>query len=189
VVGRTAFLEETGSYGLVFDEIGSAMRIYSETLSGGSGRDFILGVYPSGHTDQLVLKNDGKVGIGTEDPTEKLDVDGNIHVSGDITKDVSGGRIARATPLAYAFINFDGSVASGTPNVSCSWNSTNSRYEITIDGESYLWVNYVTVVTVTDSDPPRIATTSSVGGKLLVNIYNLSGTETQSAFQFITYKP
>ncbi len=39
----------------------------------------------NGVTDnQFVLKNDGKVGIGTSDPTEKLHVSGNVRVSGAV---------------------------------------------------------------------------------------------------------
>ena len=34
---------------------------------------------------RMIIKNDGKVGIGTLSPTEKLDVDGNVKTSGTIT--------------------------------------------------------------------------------------------------------
>ena len=89
-------------------------------------------------------------------------------IDGEIKKVVSGGTMERATPIAYAFINSDGSVASGTPNVSCTWNAGSQQYEITIAGESYFYNNYVTTVTV--SGLARIATTNSGVGKLLVFI-------------------
>jgi hypothetical protein len=117
-----------------------------------------------------------------------LDVNGNIHVSGQISKDVSGGTMNRATPIAYGVINSAGSVASGTPNVSSTWNGTDNRYEITISGENYFWSSYVTVVTVSDTSP-YVAVTDSVSNKLLVYIYNLSGVKTSKDFQFVTYKP
>jgi hypothetical protein len=156
----------------------------------------------------------GKIGISTSTPAGKLQVvgdevrigdagtvndatdDGDLYVEdtlevdGAITKAYTAGTNNSAIPIAYACINSDGSVASGTPNVSCSWNATNSNYEITIAGETYYYLDYVTVVTVTDSNPPRIATTGSLGGKLIVHINNVSTvTELQAPFHFITYKP
>lgn len=112
--------------------------------------------------------------------------EGDVHVTGQIKTSVSGGIIERATPIAYAYINSDGTVSTGTPNVSCTWNAASSRYEITIDGESYYYNNYVTVVTLQSLG---VAKTGSIGGMLAVNIYNLSGTPMQSGFQFVTYKP
>ncbi len=111
--------------------------------------------------------------------------EGNVKVDGEIKKTVSGGTMERATPIAYAFINSDGSVQSGTPNVSCTWTGT--RYEITISGESYFYNTYVTVVTL--SGDTGVARTDSSGGMLVVNVCNLSGVTMQSRFQFITYKP
>lgn len=75
------------------------------------------------------------------------------------------------TPIAYAFINANGTKASGTANVSSSWNAANSYYEITITGESYFWQDYVTVVTPVSGG--YIAGTNSLSAKLLVYIYKL----------------
>jgi hypothetical protein len=91
-------------------------------------------------------------------------------------------------PIAYGVINVDGTVASGTPNISSSWNGTSSRYEITISGENYIYGSYVTVVTVLSGDA-RLATTNSVSGNLLVFVFNSSGTAIQDNFHFVTYKP
>jgi len=113
--------------------------------------------------------------------------EGNVHVTGELTKAYTAGTSNPAAPIAYAFIYSNGNVSSGTPNVSCTWNAGSQRYEITISGENYYFKDYVTVVTL--SGIVGVAKTSSVGGKLLVDIYNLSGTLTQSDFQFVTYKP
>ena len=45
-------------------------------------------------TDQasLAINPSAKVGIGTLTPTQKLDVDGAIHASGDICSDAAGGK-------------------------------------------------------------------------------------------------
>jgi hypothetical protein len=85
VFGRVSVRNETGEYALIADYSDTPpayQRLYSDKTGGGTARDFILGVYPSGHLNQLVLKNDGNVGIGTTSPAEKLDVNGTAQVMG-----------------------------------------------------------------------------------------------------------
>ena len=113
-----------------------------------------------------------------------VDESGDVDIAGNLT----AGDANVSLPIAYAFINADGSVAKGTSNVSSVWNGTASRYEITIAGENYFWKDYVTIVTPAGTNP-RMVRTSSVGGKLLVVIYDTAGTQVQCPFQFITYKP
>jgi hypothetical protein len=131
----------------------------------------------------------GNVGIGTETPGSELEVVGDAHVSGEITRAYTTGTSNPATPIAYAYIYAAGSVATGTPNVAATWSATNSRYEITISGESYYYTDYVTHVNVSNSSNPYVATTSSSSGKLLIYIFDSSGTKVQQNFQFVTYKP
>lgn len=79
VVGRTSFRPISGNTNkaLIFDDLGGALRIYTDALSGTPG-DLILGTYPNGHTNQLVLQQStGNVGIGTTAPDELLSVNGN----------------------------------------------------------------------------------------------------------------
>jgi len=127
------------------------------------------------------------VGAGTE-LSPRIALTGSAYSFRAANADSINGIAAnRAAPIAYAAINSDGTVASGTPNVSCSWNASLSRYEITITGESYYYTSYVTVVTpMADSRIPR---TSSIGGKLLIYIQDLSGAYKQAPFSFVTYKP
>jgi len=117
--------------------------------------------------------------------------EGNMHVTGKVTRAYTAGTTSQATPIAYAFINGGGSPGANasTPNVTSTYDSVNKRYEITIAGESYNLNNYVTTVTPTSGGTALLATTQSSGGHLLVKILNLSGTAVQSAFGFVTYKP
>jgi hypothetical protein len=94
---------------------------------------------------------------------------------------------AHMLPIAYGFITSAGSVATGTDNISCTWNSTSSRYEITISGETYYYNQYIAIITPSGS--LSIPYTSSVSGKLLVYFKDLSNTSIQSNFQFVVYKP
>lgn len=118
--------------------------------------------------------------------------DGFVRTTGNLQ--VDNGRVLnsnneRLTPIAYGFINSNGTTVPGSSssNVSSSWNSSLSRYEITISGYSYFFSSFVTVVTPS-ANTPVIATTGSVSGNLLVHLHNLSGNKVQGDFQFVTYR-
>jgi len=56
-----------------------------ETNSGNFGGGLILGsVSGTTHNEVIHIKTNGNVGIGTDNPTEKLDVNGNAKISGDL---------------------------------------------------------------------------------------------------------
>ncbi len=114
---------------------------------------------------------------------------GDVLVQGKISAEYSVGTTDFAMPIAYAFINSDGTVNAGTPNVSSTWNAANSRYEITISGETYDWKTYVTVVTASSNLGAYIPGTDSYSGKLIVYIYTAASMKTQMPFQFATFKP
>jgi hypothetical protein len=108
--------------------------------------------------------------------------DGNVKATGEVRGQNT------ALPIAYGFVNSNGTLAKGSPNVSSTWSGSN--YEITITGENYFWTDYVTQVTLTSGcDYRNSARTGSVGGKLLVDIYGSTGVNVQCYFQFVTYKP
>ncbi len=91
------------------------------------------------------------------------------------------------SPLAYGTVTSSGTKYKGSSNWSSSYNSTYKRYEISINGNSYYYLNYATVVT--PAGDARFCKTSSVGGKLLVYCYNHAGTATSSRFGFLSFKP
>jgi hypothetical protein len=97
------------------------------------------------------------VGIGTATPAAKLDIQGTINLSGKLTAPNGA-----SMPLAYGFINSNGSFSVGTSNVSSLFNATSNWYEITITGVSYFFASFVTVVS--PSPPSNTVLIPSVGG-------------------------
>jgi hypothetical protein len=93
----------------------------------------------------------------------------------------------KAGPIAYATVADDGTVYSGTPNVSVAWNA-NGVYEVTIANENYNYHSYSTVVTV-NGPAPVIATANSNNNKLVIFLSDLKGAKVQRSFQFVVYKP
>ena len=94
---------------------------------------------------------------------------------------------AKGLPIAFGFINNDGSTNVSYGSFTSTWNAVQSRYDIDITGENYLFTDYITVVTPTGVRiTPRV---SSGGGELLVYLYNSAGSLVQGSFQFVTFKP
>jgi hypothetical protein len=155
--------------------VGAGMGVegYSQNNAGVYGNGATYG----GHfvSSNKALRADGDV-----------DVNGNLDVSGE----VRGGN-GTTLPIAYAFIDADGSILSGSRNVSSKWNNEGAWYEIAISEHSYFYQDYVTLVTVsaTCSPAPCAAQTSSVDEKLVIAIYKGDGKAAQASFQFVTYKP
>ena len=120
----------------------------------------------------------------TDDNTYAGYFEGDVKVNGKVSPE---GYTNTGLPLAYGFVNSDGTLNAGTSNISSiTWNS--DRYEITISGEAYFYNNYVTIITPTSSAIKSWRVTS-IGGDLVVYLYDSSDTEIQGYFQFITYKP
>jgi hypothetical protein len=93
----------------------------------------------------------------------------------------------RAKVLSFGYINTDGSIASGSGNFTASYDSTNVRYSIAISGVSYFFSSFSTTVTPSIPIAGTECRTDSLGGKLLVQCYNLAGSPVQAAFGFITF--
>ena len=137
---------------------------------------------------RLVVNATGNVGIGFMSPDEKLEINGNMNLNGEINRKSTTGT-ANLVPVAYGTINSNGDILSGTGNFTCTW--TGNHYEIIINGEDYYWTNYTTLVT-TIAGGDKIASTNSGGqGENKLNIWFLdvsSSTDEQRIFQFVTYK-
>lgn len=97
------------------------------------------------------------------------------------------GAQAAGGPLAFGTVTASGGKYSGSANWSSSYNATYRRYEITISGQSYYYLNYATLIT--PAGDRRFCRSSSVGGKLLVYCYDSNGSGQQSRFGFVTFKP
>jgi hypothetical protein len=135
---------------------------------------------------RFVVSNDGSVAL--YDSTDRMSVElSSESGKGSFQEIEVSGHADASLPIAYAFIDDAGAVRSGTSNVTSTWNAGSNRYEISIAGESYYYRDYVTVVT--PSGTALLARTGSVGGDLLVYLYNDSGDLVQEDFQFVIFKP
>ena len=88
--------------------------------------------------------------------------------------------------VAAGGIGSTGTVITGYNIASVTWSATYERYEISITGVYYYYDDYITIATSTF--PERTAVASSMGGKLLICIYDLDGNKVQEYFYFVTYE-
>ncbi len=118
-------------------------------------------------------------------------IDGNLRVEGEPVRDYGINELSPIGPIAYGFVNSSGNVSGATANLSSTWDATSSQYRLTVDGEAITLGPYTAVITVVDSNEPRLATTNTFAGQLIVKIWDLNSGNIaiQDNFQVVIYKP
>ena len=149
-----------------------------QTTSGGGWTDGGSVVY--------LTTNSDKVGIGTTTPSEKLEVDGNIKLSGEVNR--SAQNSADLIPIAYGVISYDANVLSGSGNFTVSHPATGD-YRITISGETFNSNDYTVVASARNTTGARIVTVGDKNGDLRICVWKSDGSATDNTFHFVVYKP
>jgi len=85
--------------------------------------------------------------------------------------------------VAMGRVSSTGSIGDALNVTSVTWNSGLQRWEITLAGINYYYLDYVTVVTSYNG----YAEHGSVSGKLLVKIFDADGTPIQEGFSFVVF--
>ena len=98
------------------------------------------------------------------------------------------GTAGPARCIAFGCINSDGIVLSGTGNFTCTLDTQNERYRITISGEDYFYADYSTLVSPTTVSQVTRYLTDSADGNLLIKLFTTYGTGWQSIFHFAVFK-
>jgi len=88
--------------------------------------------------------------------------------------------------VAMGHVYQEGTILQGYNVTSCTWNGANSHYEVTITGISYVYTDYVTVVTCLGN---YYGSSTSSDGKLIVEVYNYEGANVQGSFYFVVFDP
>ena len=151
---------------------------FHSTTSGNGNQNY--GIYTTGEDGNYFS---GNIGLGVQFPSEKIDVDGNIKVTGEVNRPSTGS--ANMVPIAYGNVRADGTVAAGTGNFTV--DKLGYAYDITVNGESINTENYIitsqaqlfyqeTVLSVANDGILRIlisddASTTNIGGPFYFIIY------------------
>ena len=147
----------------------------------GAALDFDISghnLWMNGDGGNIMLVHNARknVGIGTTDPKSgyKLDIGGNMHVSGTINKEYAG-TTHRVVPAAYGDIS-PTTEHKLTNNFTVTRDCEYNQYQISIDGETNFCDRYAVSITFKDYGAIRIARTGTLGCEVLViSVYDIWG--------------
>lgn len=139
-----------------------------------------------GGTDRMAIDgNNGNVGIGTTNPGNRLQVNGDVQVSGKVKRTATGN--ANMVAIAYGHIDINGAILNGSGNFTTRKLGP-GHYQVNIQGESLSGQNYTAVISARGS-APSIATWGVADSNLVVFTHNALGIRADSIFSFVLYKP
>jgi hypothetical protein len=130
--------------------------------------------------------NTGNVGIGIASPAQKLDVVGNIKVSGELRRPTTGN--SNLLPIAYGTIQDNGNTLTTSGNWTLAHTNNSGIWNITVDDETIALTGY-SLIASSNANFPSFVLALPVSGKLQIKTYISSGTLQDIGFSFVIYKP
>lgn len=98
-----------------------------------SGENLRVGTFSANNTGQFIVRTNGSdrfvvgssgnVGVANSNPLQRLDVNGNINLTGQVLRTDKTG-LANMLPVAYGVITSDGTLYSGTENFTITKSGT-----------------------------------------------------------------
>jgi hypothetical protein len=131
----------------------------------------------------------GPVGLtGPEGPQGPAGATGPTGATGPAGSVGPQGPAGPSMIVAMGRVTRTGSIGASLNVSSVTWNSDDDWWEVTINGTDYLDSKYVTVVSaVFRTGVSGYANHDSVGGKLLVKIFDADGTPIKEGFSFVVF--
>ncbi len=186
-VGITSFARDFAIAGFLFDETTSnGAAVIAQVRSPAGPGNSALYAYNWHNNNDVFLATDDHAAVFGGD----VFAEGNLRVSGEPVRDFAADAPSPIGPIAYGFVSSNGATSGATANMSSVWDAPNERYVISVDNENITLGPYTSVVTVVDSFEPRVATTNTVLGNLIVRIWDLNSGNiaVQDNFQVVIYK-
>ncbi len=138
--------------------------------------------------DRVFVDNSGNLGIADATPTERLDVDGNINIAGNILN-IANSSYSPLQPLCYGTVKYssfyDSTTFSGTPNFTAvSLGGSIQKFKITCPG-----VTVNSIIKVNSAYEHIRVSGEPNNGFFYVTGMNWSTDDEFDFFRFIVYNP
>jgi hypothetical protein len=144
--------------------------------------DFVIG-----GNIRLSMLNNGYIGVGVTNPSEKLEVNGSIKVAQSIKySDGTSQASTKMMPIAVGTISSTGSILGGSGNISCTHPLT-GRYDVHVSGVTTF--GYTTHgFQITPSSAQYAASADPSGNTIIVILRNDAGTAADAGFYITVFE-
>ncbi|MGQ1783828.1 MULTISPECIES: hypothetical protein [unclassified Saccharicrinis] len=177
--GENASAILTGTAGSAYIDLGrynvASSSAYLIFATDGT-RKFRAGLFAGHENYRISAHHSNLVGLEVQE-------DGVVKISHELH--TSNTSSANMVPIAYGVVNANGTIAASTGNFTVE--KSTGRYFITIDGESYHYQQYITIVSIIGTY--GFSSISSGAGRLYVYTKNTDNEFEDMSFSFVTYKP
>lgn len=195
VIGQSDATGGRGVYGLATASSGSALGVFGESHSPSGRGVFGLASADSGANYGGYFQSASPSGcggffhntvLGSDFDVELSGPNGAVNTPGFVYREYVAGTPSAAIPIAYGSVDAAGGILSGTGNFTVA-HPVAGQYDMTVSGEIYSNAGFTVTITPV-SNSPRIANVADAGAGFRVNMWNLSGTLVDNAFQFTIWR-
>lgn len=177
--GESASAILTGTAGSAYIDLGrynvASSSAYLIFATDGT-RKFRAGLFAGTENYRISAHHSNLIGLEVQE-------DGDIKISNELH--TANTNSAHMVPIAYGVVNANGTISASSGNFTVE--KSTGRYYITIDGESYHYQQYTTIVSCIGTF--GFITISSGAGRLNVYTRNTDIEFEDMSFSFVTYKP
>lgn len=166
---------------------GLAVKVLSNA---GTALDVSQGAQEAPGNSLLIVKSAGNVGIGTNNPGQKLDVNGIVRATEVVTPE-TGNASMLAAAYGVVYSNTTNTIVSSSGNCTVSHTAGTGIYNITFTGSSLSGAatgNLPIVISPYGTTPGFVSWTGNTGS-IAVYTFGANGVATDRGFSFVVYKP
>jgi hypothetical protein len=142
--------------------------------------------FGTSNLERMKITSNGNVGIGNSSPAEKLDVVGNIKVSGEVNRAATGA--TNLVPIAYGTLQDNGNILTTSGNWTLTHTDNSGIWTIDVTSENITLTGYALIAT-SNANFPSFVIAQPVSNNLQVKTYTSAGTLQDIGFSFVIYKP
>lgn len=201
--GFWGFVASSGvtNYGTYSEAFGATTNygVYAKSVGAGTTNYGLYSTASGASNNIAAFFDQGNVGIGTNAPAEKLDLNGNLRISsatGEINRTTNGADktgTANLLPIGYGVADRTGAAFTKTSNITITRTGLGTYNVAFSDYNNFLSVIPVAMVSIFDDaggNSRGIIQWSVLNGTtLLISTFDIAGTSADRGFSIYVYTP